>query len=113
MTAIRSRSVRMILAGLVLTLIATACSGPPEASGPTEPGIVGNDPAVAQDRIDRSGPFTVTVFHEQGEGAVDVDLVAPADAAEVQIAFEPTFSNAPWRTIGAVSYTHLTLPTKA
>ena len=89
---------RLLTLMILVGLIATACSGPPEASGPTQGGIVGDsvDEPTAVELIDRSGPFSVTVFHEQGTEAVDVNLVAPRNAAEVQVAFEPTFANAPW-----------------
>lgn len=96
---------RWHLAVLVLfALVAGACTGPNEANGPTEGGLVGDssDSAASVELIDRSGPFSVTVFHEQGGEVVDVDLVAPVNAAEVQIAFEPTFANAAWRSIGDV-----------
>ncbi len=99
---------RPILIFVVLALIAAACSGssdsdvPPAASGPGEAGIVGDNSLGTVDDIDRSGPFTVRVFHEQSTQAVDVNLVAPTNAAEVQIAFEPTFANASWQSIADI-----------
>ena len=93
------RQVRVFAAFVVIALIAAACSGPQEASGPTEDGIVGAEAELVQDGIDRSGPFTVTVHHEQSRSAVDVDLIAPTDAAQVQVAFEPTFANSRWLTV--------------
>ncbi len=95
---ILSSRIRTIAIIVALALIAAACSGPQAASGPTEGGVLGSD-APVDDGVDRSGPFTVTVFHEQARGAVDVDLVAPSNAAQVQVAFEPTFANSQWRTI--------------
>ena len=83
---------------VVFALFAAACSGPQQASGPTEGGIVGEN-AEAPVNVDRSGPFTITVFHEQSSSIVDLDLVAPTNAAEVQVAHEPTFANSPWRNI--------------
>lgn len=86
---------------VLLALLAVSCSGPTEAQGPTEGGLVGNSNSETApvELIDRSGPFSVTVFHEQTSDVVDVDLVAPVNAAEVQVAFEPTFANARWTPI--------------
>lgn len=95
---------------LFAALVAVACSGIQEADGPTEGGVVGSEAdlggsesdaevSVEEGLIDRSGPFTITVFHEQSSDVVEVDLVAPTNAAEVQVAFEPNFSGALWRTV--------------
>ena len=92
-----TRSARAVAMFIVLALVAAACSGPQEAAGPTEGGVLSSD--SVDDGVDRSGPFTVTVFHEQSNDAVDVDLIAPTNAAEVQVAFEPTFANSQWQTI--------------
>ena len=89
------RSMKPLLVLLVLSLVASACSGPQEAAGPPVGGVVG-EVSIDDVGVDRSGPFTVTVFHEQSDGAVDIDLVAPTNAAEMQVAFEPTFANASW-----------------
>lgn len=91
--------IRIIAVLLTISLIAAACSGPEEASGPTEDGVVGTETELVDDDVDRSGPFTVTVSHEQSPSVVDVDLVAPTNAAQVQIAFEPTFANSQWQTV--------------
>ncbi len=84
----------MLAVLFAMTLVASACSGPPQASGPTEGGLIGDSDDV--EMVDRSGPFTVTVFHELADDSVDIDLVAPVNAAQVQLAFEPTFANTEW-----------------
>lgn len=101
----KATSKKCVLVFLAFALIASACSGgPPEASGPSEAGIIGGSSVTrAEEDVDRSGPFTVTLAHEQSEGVVPINLVAPTTAAEVQVAFEPTFSNAPWQEIGDIS----------
>ena len=102
----REKQRRWMLVFVVFALIAAACSGgPPEASGPSEAGLIGGSDVTRteEDNVDRSGPFTVSVFHEQSNGTVDINLVAPTSAAEVQVAFEPTFSNSPWQAVSDIS----------
>lgn len=101
----------MAVFGVVLVgLLVSACSGTQRADGPSAGGLVGSEAdslepepedatTITEALIDRSGPYSVTVFHEQSDEAVDIDLVAPLNAAEVQIAFEPSFSLAGWRSI--------------
>ncbi len=93
-----TRKIRIAAALIVIALFAAACTGPQQASGPTEGGVVGAD-AETIPFVDLSGPFTVTVFHEQSSSVVDVDLIAPTNAAQVQFGSEPTFANSPWHTV--------------
>jgi len=98
-------------------LMAAACSGPPIAAEPdenrvwtpdTQPGDLAlaetDEDAPAEPMVDRSGPWTATIHHELIEEGVQIDLVAPSWAAEVQLATEPTFGSAAWRPVGDLEH---------
>ena len=113
-------TVRWRIATLVVgVLVASACSGPPLAQEQEEnrvwppdgePGDLALadtdsvDGGTSAPLIDRSGPWTVTLHHELVDDVVSIDLVAPAGAAEVQIAAEPTFGSAEWLVIADLDH---------
>ncbi len=118
MTSTARRLVATLVVGV---LVASACSGPPIAQEqeenrvwppegePSDLALADTDPDSGDGEsgvlmIDRSGPWTVTLRHELVDDVVAIDLVAPSGAAEVQIAPEPTFGSAEWRTIADLEH---------
>ena len=53
--------------------------------------------------VDRAGPWKLTIEHELTAGSVELDLVAPARSADVQIATEPTYAATGWHPIADLS----------